>query len=116
MPPKKKHLLSLLNPIKSQWYSIGEQLDIDDGSLKSIKYNETYNDTNRLSEVFQIWMDSMTAEVSWRTILYVVKNPPISNARLELEIRHFLLDPEIQELYLSEHSKDTVSYCRYLTI
>ena len=99
--PRKNHLISQLNPIKSQWYSIGEQLEVQDGPLKSIKYDETYNDTMRLSEVFQKWSDVRTNEVSWRVILDVIRNPPIENRRLELEIRKFLLRPDIQCIYLS---------------
>ena len=38
--PRKSHLISQLNPIKSQWYSIGEQLEVQDGPLKSIKYDK----------------------------------------------------------------------------
>ena len=98
--PRKSHLISQLNPIKSQWYSIGDQLEVQDGPLKSIKYDETYNDTMRLSEVFQVWIDGRTTEVSWRVILDVIRNPPIENKRLELEIRKFLSRPDIQRLYL----------------
>ena len=100
--PRKSHLISQLNPIKSQWYSIGEQLEVENGSLKSIEYNTRYNDTMRLSEVFQKWSDVRTTnEVSWRVILDVIRNPPIENKRLELEIRKFLLRPDIQCIYLS---------------
>ena len=103
--PRKKHLISQLNPIKSQWYSIGNQLEVQDGSLKSIKYDPTYNDTDRLSEVFQVWIDGRTTEVSWRVILDVIRNPPIENKRLELEIRKFLSRPDIQCLYLSPQNE-----------
>ena len=103
--PRKSHLISQLNPIKSQWYSIGEQLEIDNGSLKSIEYNTRYNDTMRLSEVFQVWIDGITTEVSWRVILDVIRNPPIENKRLELEIRKFLSRPDIQRIYLSPQNE-----------
>ena len=55
----------------------------------------------RLSEVFQKWSDVRTIEVSWRVILDVIRNPPIENKRLELEIRKFLSRPDIQCIYLS---------------
>ena len=103
--PRKNHLMSQLNPIKSQWYSIGEQLEVDNGSLKSIEYNTRYNDTMRLSEVFQVWIDGRTTEVSWRVILDVVRNPPLSNKRLFDEIQNFLSHPNIQRLYLSPQNE-----------
>ena len=49
-----------LSSIKFQWKLIGEQLEVEDGHLKSIKHDETFNDTMRLSEVFQVWIDGRT--------------------------------------------------------
>ena len=98
-------MISQLNPIKSQWYSIGEQLEVEDGPLKSIKYDQTFNDTMRLSEVFQVWIDSRTTEVSWRVILEVIKNPPLSKKKLFDEVQKFLSRPDIQHLYLSTQNE-----------
>ena len=98
-------MLSQLNPIKSQWYSIGEQLEVQNGPLKSIKYDPTYNDTMRLSEVFQVWIDGRTTEVSWRVILDVIRNPPLSNKKLFDEVQKFLSCPDIQRLYLSPQNE-----------
>ena len=94
-----------LSSIKFQWKLIGEQLEVHNGTLKSIEYNTRYNDTMRLSEVFQVWIDGRTTEVSWRVILDVIRNPPIENKRLELEIRKFLSRPDIQCIYLSPQNE-----------
>ena len=40
-----KHLTSQLHPIKCDWRSVGVQLDISDGSLKSLENDTRYNDT-----------------------------------------------------------------------
>ena len=99
--PRKKHLISQLNPIKSQWYSIGEQLEVQDGDLKTIQLNPLFsNDSIKLSEVFQKWSDGRTIEVSWRTILDVIRSPPISNFKVFYDVQKFLSRPEIQHLYL----------------
>ena len=102
--PRKKHLISQLNPIKSQWYSIGEQLEVQDGDLKTIQLNESLfrNDSLKLSEVFQKWSDGRTVEVSWRMILDVIRSPPISNVKVFYDVQKFLSCPEIQHLYLNE--------------
>ena len=102
-----------LSSIKFQWKLIGEQLEVDNGSLKSIEYNTRYNDTMRLSEVFQVWIDGRTTEVSWRVILDVIRNPPIENKRLELEIRKFLSRPDIQCIYLSTDNRSS-KYITYI--
>ena len=102
--PRKSHLISQLNPIKFEWKLIGEQLEVDNGSLKAIEYNTMYNDTMRLSEVFQVWIDVRTVEVSWRVILDVIRNPPIENKKLFVQLQMFLSRPDIQTLYLSPPS------------
>ena len=99
--PRKSHLMIELSSIKFQWKLIGEQLEVDNGSLKSIEYNARYNDTMRLSEVFQVWIDGRTTEVSWRVILDVIRNTPLSNKRLFDEVKKFLSRPDIQCMYLS---------------
>ena len=103
--PRKSHLMTELSSIKFQWKLIGEQLEVDNGSLKSIEYNTRYNDTMRLSEVFQVWIDGRTTEVSWRVILDVIRNRPLSNKKLFDEVQKFLSRPDIQCLYLSPENE-----------
>ena len=107
--PRKKHLISELNPIKYQWYSIGIQLEIQDGDLKTIQLNPLFsNDSIKLSEVFQKWSDGRTIEVSWRTILDVIRSPPISNFKVFYDVQKFLSRPEIQHLYLLPENEKTM--------
>ena len=84
---RKKHLVSQLNPIKYQWYSIGIQLEVQDGDLKTIQLNPIFSsDTLKL---FQKWSDGQTIEVSWRVILDIIRNPPISNKKLFYDVQKF---------------------------
>ena len=99
--PKKQHLTSLLHNIKHMWDTIGEQLAVNYDDLKCIEYNMTYDSTKKLSEVLQIWIDKRTCEVSWRTIITVIDDPPIVNKRVADEIREFLARSDIQNKYLS---------------
>ena len=94
-------MVSQLNPIKYQWYSIGIQLEVQDGDLKTIQLNPIFSsDSLKLSEVFQKWSDGRTIEVSWRVILDIIINPPISNKKLFYDVQKFLSSPKIQRLYL----------------
>ena len=99
--PKKLHLMSLLHNIKHMWDTIGEQLAVNYGDIKSAEYNMTYDSTKKLSEVLQVWIDKRTCEVSWRTIITVIDDPPIKNKRVGDEICEFLARSDIQNEYLS---------------
>ena len=90
MAPKPKHLTNQLNPVKSQWWEIGEQLDVEYGELVSIKRDPTCNDTRKLSEVCHLWIIS-DSNVTWKRIWDVVKGSPISNQKLCKEIKEFLV-------------------------
>ena len=99
--PKKLHLMSLLHSIKHMWCTIGERLAVCHGDIKSFEYNVKYDDTNKLSEVLQVWIDKRKCEVSWKRIITVIDDPPIENKRVSDEICEFLARSDIQNEYLS---------------
>ena len=98
--PKKCHLMTLLHPIKYIWNTIGEQLEVHYGDIICA---EAHEDTRKLSEVLQVWMDNRTCGVCWKTIITVVEEPPVENKVVADEIYQFLTRPEIQNEYLSSH-------------
>jgi hypothetical protein len=100
MKPKKSHLMTILHPIRYQWWEIGIQLEIEDGELQSIRFDGTLSDTGKLSRMLQLWMDG-SWKVSWRKILDVVKTPPIAYKNIHSEVVKFLSRPDIQRQYLS---------------
>ena len=93
--------MTLLHEIKYMWNTIGEQLEVHHCDIKSAEYNVEYNDTTKLSEVLQFWIDKRTCEVSWRMIITVVKEPPIEHKVVAGKIYKFLARPEIRNEYLS---------------
>jgi hypothetical protein len=117
MKPKKSHLKTILDSIRYQWREIGEQLEINNGDIMSIRYDPSLSDTGKLSGVLQLWMDGKTTandgswKVSWRKILDVVKTPPIENNEVHDEMVEFLSRPDIQQQYLSSG----VDYCNNTT-
>ena len=100
--PKKKHLMSLLHPIKYKWNIIGEQLNVQYGQIKSTEHNASYNDTMKLSEVLQVWTDKRLCSVTWRVILTIIEGPPVDNVKVGDEIRQFLTRPDIYHQYCSD--------------
>ena len=112
-----KHLTSQLHPIKCDWRSVGVQLNISDSSLKSFEYETRYNDTMRLANVLQEWINCRSTKVSWKTILDVIKDPPISNLKLLESLQKFLLRHDIQCSYLSpdaNNSKELYVYTLFI--
>ena len=101
--PKKRHLMTLLHPIKYMWNIFGEQLEVPYGDIKSAEYNEAYGDTTKLSEVLQVWMNKKTRLVCWQTIITVVEEPPVENKIVADDIYQFLTRPDIQNEYLFSH-------------
>ena len=83
------------------WNTIAEQLSVCYGDIKSTEYNVTYDDTRKLSEVLQVWIDKKTCLVSWRTIITVIKEPPVENKAVAKKICQFLVRPDIRNEYLS---------------
>ena len=95
--------MTLLHPIKYKWNAIGEQLQVAHGvrmSIISTGCNMEYDDTRKLSEVLQVWMNRKTCEVSWRMIITVIDDPPVEEKRLADEIRDFLASAKIRNEYL----------------
>jgi hypothetical protein len=98
-PPMKSHFAAQLDPVRSDWKKIGVQLEIEDGDLASIEKNSSLDDSDKLSRVFQLWMDQETTEVSWKKILEVIRTPPISNLKLHQELVKFLSRDDIKLYY-----------------
>ena len=88
--------MTLLHEIKYMWSTIGEQLAVRYGHIMSAQYNVAYDDTRKLSEVLQLWIDKRTCEVSWRMIITVVKEPPVEHKVVAEKIYQFLARPDIR--------------------
>ena len=90
--PEKSDLLIVLDPVKYDWRSIGEMLKIGYGDIKSEEYSVSHDNKARLSEVLQLWINQRKREVSWNTIITVIKDPPLNNVNVANEICRFLLN------------------------
>ena len=100
--------MTLLHDIKYMWNIIGEQLEVHCSDIKSAEYNVTYDDTRKLSEVLQVWIDKRTCEVSWRMIITVVKEPPVEHKVVAEKIYQFLARSDIRNEYLSSYQPGKV--------
>ena len=81
--PEKLHLQRALAPIKYKWRQIGEGLKISYGTIQSINRNPQYDDTLKLSEILQQWIDgNERSNVTWRAIIEVIKKDPVSEPAL----------------------------------
>ena len=100
--------MTLLHKIRYKWNTIGEQLEVRYGDIKSAEYNVAYDHTTKLSEVLQVWIDKRTCEVSWRMIITVVKEPPIEHKVVAEKIHKFLARSNIRNEYLSSYQPGKV--------
>ena len=89
--PKKVHLQRVLGPIQHKWRAIGEALEIPNGTIKSIDHDARYDDSNKLSEVLQTWIDTQPSDV---ITAYPVNEPVLANT-----IPEFLANPKISSKY-----------------
>ena len=87
--PDKANLVKVLDCVNCEWRRIGIQLKIEYNDLENIQDNVPYN--IRLSKVLQLWIEQRKREVSWDTIITIIKNPPLNNANVANRICHFLL-------------------------
>ena len=88
---QKRDLIRLLNPIAYNWRQLGEALGIKYGHLESI-LNNRCRDTDRLSDVLQLWFDEQTSQVTWKTIITAVELPPVNNPSVADNMRKYLSD------------------------
>ena len=86
--------MRLLCPIAYKWEQIGTALKIDYGDLKSIQYNSTYSDVDKLSEILQLWINKDPTEVTWNTILLAVMNQPVDSYTVAVKIFDFVSKTE----------------------
>ena len=87
--PSKSDLLQLMSSIAFKWYIIGECLGIQYTYLASLQ-SKTSSDVEKLSEVLQIWMDTMSKPVTWNTILQTIESPPIESKFTMMKMEEFL--------------------------
>ena len=97
--PKKLDLQHVLGPIQHKWRAIGEALEIPDRRIESIDGVALYDDSNKLSEVLQIWIDTLTSDVTWRNLIDVITEYPVNEPVLAKTIPHFLANPKISSKY-----------------
>ena len=97
--PRNIHLQQVLGSIQYKWRAIGEALEIPDGRIQSIVYDARYNDTRKLAEVLQIWINTQPSDVTWRNLINVITEYPVNEPVLAKTIPDFLAKPEISSKY-----------------
>lgn len=83
--------MELLDPVKHKWEIIGVRLCIENSHLECIEESKHHNN-ERLLQMLELWINQRKCMVSWKTIIDVIKDPPISNVRVATEICQFLLN------------------------
>ena len=85
----KLDILRLLHPIRYKWRQIGQSFRISHGDLENIR-DERSRNTDRLSDVIQIWFNKRTTDVTWGTIKIAVELPPVFQPFIAKSIMDFV--------------------------
>ena len=83
--PNKLEVLELLNDLRAQWNMIGIALEVDSGTLDSLKISYQPNGL-KLADVIEAWINTAQPSVTWKTLIDAIKGPLIKNNRKANEI------------------------------
>ena len=81
-------ILRLLHPIRYKWRQIGQSLQISHGDLENIR-DERSRNTDRLTDVIQVWFDKQPSDVTWDRIKIAVELPPVFEPSIAESIVNF---------------------------
>ena len=102
----KPDLIHLLSPIECKWRQIGQALKISHGDLKKIS-DQRSEETDRLADIVQFWLDKQPSEITWTTIITAVELPPV----LEPSIASSILDMCLSITTSQAGKKDKCTNC-----
>ena len=74
-------------------------MEIPTGIILSIEHDAHYDDSNKLSEVLQTWIDTKRSDVTWRNLIDVITEYPINEPVLAKTIPDFLANPKVSSKY-----------------
>ena len=77
---------------------IGVALEVEHNVLESLSQSNKSNST-RLHEVLKSWMNTMSSDVTWETIIEALEAPVLNHNLTAGKIRQFLSDPKTYSKY-----------------
>ena len=78
-----------MSGIAFKWFIIGECLGVQYTHLATLE-SKTSEDIDKLAKVLQHWMDTMSEDVTWNTILQTIETPPIESKFTAKKMKKFL--------------------------
>ena len=79
--PKLKDLLEELVKISHKWYDLGVRLELEEGTLKTIKSNHPENAQHRLSEMLSTWLKA-EPRATWHTLCAALRSETVDEKEL----------------------------------
>ena len=77
---------------------IGVALKVRSGDLESLSQSNK-PDSTRLYEVLECWINTMSADATWETIIAALEEPFLNHISTARKIQQFLSDPEVYAKY-----------------
>ena len=77
-----KRVRKLLLEVKSKWYDIGLELDIDPDTLDDIKDKFKDNHQDCLTEMLKVWLKSTNPKPTWTALGDALKDEAVDEVEL----------------------------------
>ena len=97
--PEMIHIVELLHPIEYMWYELGEALYVGNHFLQDLRRSNNTN-IEKFYRVIQQWLKNFP-DAYWVEVINAVEGPLLNNRKVAMDIRDFLMKPEIQAEYVS---------------
>ena len=80
---------------------IGVVLEVEHSDLEGLSQSNK-DDSTRLYEVLEAWMNTRSTDVTWETVITAVEGPIVDQKSTAVKIREFLSEPNVYSKYLGK--------------
>ena len=87
-------LIKELNDVRAEWYNIGVQLGVSDGTLKAIRQLCLSDPSDCLRETLTKWLKTCLSPPTWTNVIDALN--VIGEARLAADLKHKYTPPDLE--------------------
>ena len=108
-PPAPNDIMDLIkNDISSSWNSVGMELNISGNDRETLRRDMGQNDSEKLDRILNMWSQSGTKPVTWRTLLKALDS--LHRQDLIRNVIAYLEKPENYQKYISKSNYSQITF------